>query len=115
MREAWEWIFCGEDGQDLTEYALIVVLLSLIALAALQFWGSTVDHTHKNTSSSVANLSGPISQGGSGYESGSNTDNSSSESSPTPGGGAGSGNGQASERGNGSSGGRKSGKGRGGR
>lgn len=42
-----------EEGQDLTEYALLVVLISLVAIAAIGKLGSAVNNIFSNA---VANL-----------------------------------------------------------
>jgi pilus assembly protein Flp/PilA len=43
-----------EEGQDLTEYALLVVLISLVAIAAIGKLGNAVNSIFTNA---VANLS----------------------------------------------------------
>ena len=53
MREAWRGLWSEEDGQDLTEYALILVLISLVALAILQVVGSTVHNVYSSAASNV--------------------------------------------------------------
>jgi Flp pilus assembly pilin Flp len=42
-----------EDGQDLTEYALLLVLISLVAITAMQGMGSAVSDAFSNANSSV--------------------------------------------------------------
>ena len=53
MREVVETLWRQEDGQDLTEYALILVLISLVALAILQTIGSTVSNTYSIAASNL--------------------------------------------------------------
>lgn len=53
MREVVETLWREEDGQDLTEYALILVLISLVALAILQTIGSTVSNTYSIAASNL--------------------------------------------------------------
>lgn len=49
FKTLWE----GEEGQDLTEYALLLVLISLICLASLSVVGQAVSDAFSN---SAANL-----------------------------------------------------------
>jgi len=37
-----------EEGQDLTEYALLMVLISLVAVASMQTLGTTVSNVFSN-------------------------------------------------------------------
>lgn len=53
MRELWETLWCNEDGQDLTEYALLLVLISLVALAILRTIGSVVSNSYSTASSNL--------------------------------------------------------------
>ena len=53
MREVVETLWRQVDGQDLTEYALILVLISLVALAILQTIGSTVSNTYSIAASNL--------------------------------------------------------------
>jgi len=43
-----------EEGQDLTEYALLLVLIALAATAAVSSVGSAVSTVFSNTSSSLS-------------------------------------------------------------
>lgn len=54
MSEIWQTLWHDEDGQDLTEYALILVLISLIALAILRTIGSVIHNTYSNASSKLS-------------------------------------------------------------
>ena len=56
------WEFCealwrDEGGQDLTEYALILVLISLVAVAILRTIGSVVFNTYSNAASNLTSAS----------------------------------------------------------
>jgi Flp pilus assembly pilin Flp len=53
MREVWTRLWRGEDGQDLSEYALILVLISLIAIAVLRVIGSSVHNLYSTANSNV--------------------------------------------------------------
>jgi Flp pilus assembly pilin Flp len=50
LGRCWE----DEDGQDMVEYAIIVVLLSAVAIAALQTVGSSVGTLWNSVSSTLA-------------------------------------------------------------
>jgi pilus assembly protein Flp/PilA len=43
----------SEDGQGLTEYALILALIAVVAIVALRFLGSGVDHELSSVGSSL--------------------------------------------------------------
>ncbi|HET7214501.1 MAG TPA: Flp family type IVb pilin [Terriglobia bacterium] len=51
MRELCEKVWRDEQGQDLTEYALILVLVSLVAVAILRSVGTAVYNTYSDASS----------------------------------------------------------------
>ena len=53
MRELWKTLWRDEEGQDLTEYALIVVLISLVAVGILRTIGTVVFSTYSNASSNL--------------------------------------------------------------
>lgn len=53
LRDFWERLWREQNGQDLTEYALILVLISLVAVAILRTIGLVVFHTYSNASSDV--------------------------------------------------------------
>jgi Flp pilus assembly pilin Flp len=50
LGRCWE----DEDGQDMVEYAIIVVLLSAVAIAAIQSVGSSVGSLWNSISSTLA-------------------------------------------------------------
>lgn len=43
-----------EDGQGLTEYALILVLVAIVVIIALRFLGTTVNQTISSVGSAVS-------------------------------------------------------------
>jgi len=53
MRELCDKLWRSEEGQDLTEYALIVVLISLVAVVILRTIGTVVFNTYSNASSNL--------------------------------------------------------------
>lgn len=53
MEICWEALWREEDGQDLTEYALILVLISLVAIIAMKSIGSTLHTVYSNKSSNM--------------------------------------------------------------
>lgn len=53
MRELWETLWGNEEGQDLTEYALILVLISLVAVAIVRTIGSVVLNSYSKASSNL--------------------------------------------------------------
>ncbi len=53
MKELGKRLWCEEDGQDLAEYALILVLISLVAVAVLQAIGSSVHNLYSTASSNM--------------------------------------------------------------
>ena len=54
MRAIISKLWKDEEGQDLTEYALLVALLALAAVSAMSSLASAISHTF---SSAAANLS----------------------------------------------------------
>lgn len=53
MLETLKRLWKEEDGQDLTEYALLLVLISLVAVTAIQGMGSAVSDTFSNAASNL--------------------------------------------------------------
>ena len=53
MKSALKQLWKEEEGQDLIEYALLVVLISLVATAALSIVGSAVSDVFSNASTSL--------------------------------------------------------------
>jgi pilus assembly protein Flp/PilA len=54
LRNIWN----EEEGQDLAEYALLILLIALIVIAAVRFLGQAVSNVYSNIG---ANLSGQVS------------------------------------------------------
>ena len=46
-------LWTEESGQDLTEYALLVVLLALAAIAAMNSLGSAINNVFSNAASNL--------------------------------------------------------------
>ena len=44
-----------EEGQDLTEYALIIALIVILGIAALTFLGGDIGNVLNNVAASLAN------------------------------------------------------------
>jgi len=53
MSELWKRLWQEDEGQDLTEYALLLVLISLVAIAAMQVMGSAVSDTFSNAATNL--------------------------------------------------------------
>jgi Flp pilus assembly pilin Flp len=49
VKRLWQ----GDEGQDLTEYALLLVLISLIAVASLQVAGQAVSDAFSNAAANL--------------------------------------------------------------
>ncbi len=54
METLWKRLWYEDQGQDLTEYALILVLISLVAIATMKFFGSALKNVYSNASTNVA-------------------------------------------------------------
>jgi Flp pilus assembly pilin Flp len=53
MRLTLKRLWKEEEGQDLTEYALLLVLISLIAVASLQVAGQAVSDAFSNAAANL--------------------------------------------------------------
>lgn len=53
MKICWRRLWREVDGQDLTEYALLLVMVSLAAIAAVGFFGSAIQKIYSNASSTM--------------------------------------------------------------
>ena len=53
MREAFLNLWSDEEGQDLTEYALLVVLLALAAVAGIQGLATAISSTFTNAATNL--------------------------------------------------------------
>ncbi len=49
LKRLWQ----EEEGQDLTEYALLLVLIALVAIVAMKSFGSAVSNTFSNAASNL--------------------------------------------------------------
>ena len=54
MKDILVRLWQEEEGQDLTEYALLMVLIALVAIASMKTLGTTVSNVFSNA---AANLS----------------------------------------------------------
>ena len=54
MRILLRRVWTGEEGQDLAEYSLLLVLLSLVAVSVIQGLGSVLHNFFSNASSSLS-------------------------------------------------------------
>ena len=54
MRKLLDWLWQDEEGQDLTEYALLLVLIALAATAAMSSVGKAVSRVFTNASGSLS-------------------------------------------------------------
>ncbi|HUZ45736.1 MAG TPA: Flp family type IVb pilin [Terriglobia bacterium] len=53
MLELLKRLWNEEEGQDLTEYALLMVLIALVAIVAMRSFGSAVNNTFSNAASNL--------------------------------------------------------------
>ena len=53
MANVWLRLWKEEDGQDLTEYALLLVLLALAAIGSLNTLATAINGTFKNAASNL--------------------------------------------------------------
>jgi len=53
MTELLKRLWQEEEGQDLTEYALLLVLISLVAIASMKVLGSAVSDVFSNASANL--------------------------------------------------------------
>ena len=54
MKQAIKWLWREDKGQDLTEYALLLVLVALVAIATMQTLGNTISDVFSNAASNLA-------------------------------------------------------------
>jgi pilus assembly protein Flp/PilA len=57
MKEIMLRLYREEAGQDLTEYALLLVLVALVAIATMQTLGSTISGVFGNAASNLTTAS----------------------------------------------------------
>ena len=53
LNRLWE----DEEGQDLTEYALLMVLIALVAIVSMQTLGQTISNVFSNASQNLTTAS----------------------------------------------------------
>lgn len=53
MLKFFKRLFKDEEGQGLVEYALILVLIAIVVIAALTFLGEKVDDTFQNVADTL--------------------------------------------------------------
>ena len=54
MKSQLKKLWYGTEGQDLTEYALLVVLIALAAIAAMTSLGSAISNVFSNAAGNLA-------------------------------------------------------------
>jgi len=54
MRKEFLRLWCGEEGQDLTEYGLLLLLIAMLSIAVVQGLGSAIENVFSNASSSLS-------------------------------------------------------------
>ena len=57
MKELLKRLWQEEEGQDLTEYALLLVLISLVAVTAMSSLGSGISDAFHNASANLTSAS----------------------------------------------------------
>jgi Flp pilus assembly pilin Flp len=57
VRQVIKKLWQEEEGQDLTEYALLLVLVSLVAIATMQTLGSSISTVFANAASNLVSAS----------------------------------------------------------
>jgi pilus assembly protein Flp/PilA len=57
MKDLLKRLWQEEEGQDLTEYALLLVLISLVAVAAMGTLGSAVSDAFSNAATNLTSSS----------------------------------------------------------
>jgi pilus assembly protein Flp/PilA len=53
VKQAIKRLWQEEEGQDLTEYALLLVLVALVAIATMQTLGNTISNVFANAASNL--------------------------------------------------------------
>jgi len=54
MREQLSRLWCEEEGQDLTEYGLLLLFISLLSIVVVQGLGSDIANIFSNASASLS-------------------------------------------------------------
>jgi pilus assembly protein Flp/PilA len=58
MKDLLARLWAEENGQDLTEYALLLALLALGAIATVRTLATTVNNVFENSASNIATAAG---------------------------------------------------------
>ena len=53
MKNLLKRLWKEEEGQDLTEYALLIVLISLVAIASMKAVGTTISNVFSNAAANL--------------------------------------------------------------
>ena len=56
MKQWMKRLWTEESGQDLTEYALLLVLIALVAVSALQGLAKAINNVYNATTNSLNNI-----------------------------------------------------------
>ena len=54
MKEQLLRLWSGEEGQDLTEYGLLLLFIALVSIAVVQGLGSVIANVFSNASASIS-------------------------------------------------------------
>jgi pilus assembly protein Flp/PilA len=57
MKNLLKRLWKEEEGQDLTEYALLMVLIALVAIASMKTLGTTVSNVFSNAAANLTTAS----------------------------------------------------------
>jgi len=57
MKNLLNRLWNEEEGQDLTEYALLMVLIALVAIASMKTLGTTVSNVFSNAAANLTTAS----------------------------------------------------------
>jgi pilus assembly protein Flp/PilA len=57
LQTVWSWM-CREEGQDLTEYALIIALIVIACVAAVTLLGTNISSVMDNVASTLSGVLG---------------------------------------------------------
>jgi pilus assembly protein Flp/PilA len=57
MKNLLNRLWKEEEGQDLTEYALLMVLIALVAIASMKTLGTTVSNVFSNAAANLSTAS----------------------------------------------------------
>jgi pilus assembly protein Flp/PilA len=57
MKTTLKRLWKEEEGQDLTEYALLMVLIALVAIASMQTLGVTISNVFSNAAGNLTTAS----------------------------------------------------------